>query len=169
MAPDTARLRTFYDQHGEKLRFLVVGGWNTVFSYALFAGMLVVLGPGLRDLAGSPSAPLRWVGEHWYLAVQWLSWIVAVPQSTTALKYLAFHSKGHLGSEIGRSFFIYLPMQGLSSVSLLLLVKYAGMQPLLGQLLTIGVSAVLSYLGHKYFTFKVPAEKVPTENIPVEE
>ena len=33
-----------------------------------------------------------------------------------------------------------------------------GMPPLLGQLLTVGISAVLSYLGHKNFTFKQPAE-----------
>jgi len=162
MSPELpASLKTLYDDHGEKLRFLVVGAWNTLFSYALFAVMLAVLGPGLRGLSDSTSPLMQAIGDHWYLVVQWLTWIVAVPQSTIALKYLVFHSKGHLGAEIGRSFFVYLPMQALSSVSLWLLVKYAGMHPLAGQLMTVGVSAVLSYLGHKYFTFKTPADKIP--------
>jgi putative flippase GtrA len=162
MTQTPSRLSTLYSEHGEKLRFLVVGGWNTVFSYGLFAAMLAVMGPSLRELAGSSSAMLSAIGSHWYLAVQWLSWIVAVPQSTVALKYLVFRSPGHLGREIGRAYFVYLPMQALSSLSLFVLVKYVGMNPLLGQLMTIVVSAVLSYLGHKYFTFKTPAEKLAT-------
>lgn len=158
-----SRARSIYADHGEKLRFLIVGGWNTVFSYILFAVLLQWLGPSLAGLSGSSSAVLSVVGSHWYLAVQWLSWLIAVPQSTLTLKYLVFHSKGHAGAEIGRAFFVYLPMQGLSSVSLWLLVTFAGVHPLVGQLLTIGVTAVLSYIGHKYFTFRSPRTVVPAD------
>lgn len=147
--------KDLYAAHGEKLRFLVVGGWNTVFSYAVFAALIYSIGPALRGLSGSGTPWLRIVGDQWYLVAQWLSWILAVPQSTIALKYLVFHSRGHVSAEIGRAFFVYLPLQALSSISLWLLVSKAGMHPLTGQLLTVGVSAVLSYLGHKYFTFKV--------------
>lgn len=143
-----------YSAHGEKIRFLVVGAWNTVFSYLLFAALLYLLGPALRGLSDSSSPVLAWVGAHWYLAVQWLSWIVAVPQSTLTLKYFVFRSRGHMGHEIGRAFFIYLPMQALSSLSLWFFVSIVGMHPLPGQFVTIGLSAVLSYLGHKHFTFR---------------
>lgn len=158
MGSKTERLRAVYDVHGEKFRFLVVGAWNTLFSYVLFAAMLWLLGPVLQPLSTSENALAAWIGEHYYLVVQWLSWVIAVPQSTTTLKYLAFRSKGHLPSEIGRSFFVYLPMQAFSSVMLWLFSGVLGIPPLLGQLLTVGISAVLSYVGHKNFTFKQPAE-----------
>jgi len=158
MVTKTEQLRAVYDVHGEKFRFLVVGMWNTLFSYVLFAGMLWLLRPVLQPLSSSEYTLVAWVGEHYYLVVQWLSWIIAVPQSTLALKYLAFRSKGHWLSEIGRSFFVYLPLQAFSSVMLWLFSGVLGIPPLLGQLFTIGISAVLSYLGHKNFTFKQPAE-----------
>ena len=37
-------------------------------------------------------------------------------------------------------------------------VTLAGLSPQLGQLLTIAVTTIFSYLGHKYFTFKTPLE-----------
>jgi len=158
MGSKTERLRAVYDIHGEKFRFLVVGAWNTLFSYVLFLVLLYALQPVLAPLASSDYAALAWVGEHYYLVVQWVSWVFAVPQSTTALKYLAFRSKGHLPTEIGRSFFVYLPMQAVSSFLLWLFSGLIGFPPAIGQLLTVGISAVLSYLGHKNFTFRQPAE-----------
>ncbi len=158
MASKTERLRAVYDVHGEKFRFLVVGAWNTLFSYVLFAVLLFLLAPLLQPLANSGNALVAWIGEHYYLVVQWLAWVVAVPQSTLALKYLAFRSKGHWLGEVGRSFFVYLPLQAFSSVTLWLFSGVIGMPPLLGQLLTVGISAVLSYLGHKNFTFRTPVE-----------
>lgn len=154
MSQVVSRMRILYASHGEKLRFLIVGGWNTVFSYALFAVLLYTLGPVVRPLAPSSQPIIAALGSHWYLVIQWIAWIVAVPQSTIALKYLVFHSKGHLPSEIGRAFFVYLPLQAFSSLSLWLLVTFAGLHPLTGQLFTVGISAVLSYFGHKYFTFR---------------
>jgi len=157
MASNTERLRAAYDVHGEKVRFLIVGAWNTAFSYALFALLLYLLGPVLKPLADSENVAVQWIGVHYYLVVQWITWIVSVPQSTLMLKWLAFRSKGHWLSEIGRAFFVYLPLQGLSTFALWLFSGVLGMPPLLGQLLTVGIVAVLSYLGHKNFTFKVRA------------
>lgn len=154
MASAVQTAKAIYDRHGEPLRFLVVGAWNTGFSYILFAVMLWGLEPSLAPLASSANATVAWIGEHYYLIVQWLSWAIAVWQSTWTFKVLVFHSKGHFISEVVRSYFVYLPLQGFSSLSLWLLVSRAGMHPLAGQLVTVGVAAVLSYVGHKYFTFK---------------
>lgn len=154
ISPETAR--TAYGRLGEPLKFLLVGGWNTAFSYALFAVMLWALGPLLQPLAASSNSVLRWTGEQWYLVIQWASWVLAVPQSTATFKLLVFHSKGHWGAEIARSYFVYLPLQGLSSLSLWFFVSVVGLHPLVGQLLTVAIAAVASYFGHKYFTFKTP-------------
>jgi putative flippase GtrA len=162
--PDApSNLRSLYDAHGEKLRFLIVGGWNSVFSYGLFALLLWLLEPVLAPLAVSSSPALAFIGRNWYVAVQWLSWVLSVPQSTITFKYLVFHGKGHVFSEIGRAFFVYLPLQVLSSLFLKITVSVFGLPPLLGQLLTVSVAAILSYLGHKYFTFRTPAPRFPGE------
>lgn len=150
------QLKRAFDRRSEPARFLVIGAWNTGFSYALFAVMLWALGPLLQPLAASPNTALRWTGEHWYLVVQWASWALAVPQSTATFKLFVFHSKGHWGAEIVRSSFVYLPLQGFSSLSLWFFVSVVGLHPLVGQLLTVFVAAVASYFGHKYFTFRTP-------------
>lgn len=154
-------LTSIYNVHGRKLRFLVVGVWNTAFSYGVFVVLLYALGPVLRPLAASDSVAVRQLGTHWYLAAQWASWVVAVPQSTLALKHLVFRSAEPALPEIGRAYFVYLPMQAVSTVLLWFFVTMLGLHPLPGQLLTIGISAVMSYLGHKHFTFRTPPAEPP--------
>lgn len=159
MATKRERLKGVYDVHGEKFRFLVVGAWNTVFSYTLFAVLLFALRPLLAGHSDSPQPIVAWISSHYYLVVQWITWIISVPQSTLALKWFAFRSKGHWLGEIGRSFFVYLPMQGISTALLWFFSGVLGLSPLLGQLFTVGINSILSYLGHKNFTFKTPAEQ----------
>ncbi|MCL4368409.1 MAG: GtrA family protein [Actinobacteria bacterium] len=161
------RLSSVYRSHGDKLRFLVVGGWNTLFSYALFLALLATIGPPLSALEDSPSKAIALMGRDYYVIVQWVCWVAAVPQSTLAIKFFAFHSKGNWRHEIGRAYFVYLPAQLLSTVILWLAVRVANLGPHVGQIIAIGVTVVFSYLGHKYFTFRVPLEvgEVPPQQI----
>jgi len=161
MASKIDTLRAVYDVHGEKFRFLVVGVWNTLFSYGVFVVLLYLLKPVLGPLAASDRTLVAWIGEHYYLLVQWIAWVISVPASTLMLKWFAFRSKGHWLSEIGRSFFVYLPMQAVSSGLLWLFSGVIGLPPALGQLLTAAIAAVMSYFGHKNFTFKMAAQEPP--------
>ena len=108
MASKTERLRAVYDVHGEKFRFLVVGAWNTLFSYVLFAVLLYLLAPVLQPLADSEYAVVAWIGEHYYLVVQWLTWIVAVPQSTASAQVPRVSQQGPLARR-GRPLLLRLP------------------------------------------------------------
>jgi putative flippase GtrA len=157
--------------HGEKIRYLAVGAWNTLFGYLLFLVLLALLSGPLRTLESSSSAVLQWIGKDYYLIVGWVGWVVAVPQSTLAMKYFVFRSRGRTLHEIGRAYFVYLPAQGLSTVILWLIVRVLHVSPQLGALMTIIVTTVFSYLGHKYFTFRVPLEvgEVVSEDLIVEE
>jgi len=134
------KLRGVYSAHGEKLRFLIVGVWNTVFSVLLFNALLLV------------------VGHDHYLVVFWVVWVFAVVQSTATMKYFAFRSQGDFWHQAGRAYFIYLPAQGLSTFLLWLAVTVMQISPPLAQLVTILVSTIFSYFGHKYFTFRVPVD-----------
>lgn len=156
-----------YADHGEKVRFLVGGFGNTLLGYGLFLLLIATVGEALSTWAGSPNTVAAFVGEHYYLVVQWLDWVLMVPVSTTTMKFFAFRSKGRWLHQIGRAYLVYLPAQGLSSLILWLTVSIAGLSPQVGQAITIAVTTVFSYLGHKYFTFRVPLEvgEVPAEEL----
>lgn len=155
----------FYDRHGEKLRYLLVGLANTAVGYGLFIALLAASGPRLHALESSPLPLVALIGSHYYVLVQWIAWVVCVPLSTLTMKRFAFRSKGHWLHQTGRAYFVYIPAQGLSSLLLWLTVQIAHLSPQLGQLVAIVFATVFSYLGHKYFTFKTPlvVGEVPPE------
>ena len=140
MSDTGPRLRGLYEKHGEKLRFFIVGVFNTLFTVLLFNLLLIA------------------VGHQYYLVLFWVVWVFAVILSTATMKYFAFRSKGRFWHQAGRAYFIYLPAQGLNTVLLWLAVTIAHLSPQLAQLVTIFVSTIFSYVGHKYFTFRVPLE-----------
>jgi putative flippase GtrA len=160
------KLRVVYDEHGEKLRYLVVGVWNTVFSYALFwLGIRLFAGP--IEVATGVDPKLA------AIIIQWASWVLAVVQSTVTMKYLAFRSRGHLGKQVVRAYFIYLPAQGLSTVilwvAMVMLAPELGARhaAAVGQLFAVLVTTIFSYFGHKFFTFRLPLEvgEVPPQDL----
>ncbi len=146
-----------YARHGEKLRYLVVGVWNTAFGYVVFLLALKFFGPPLQAVSDQPGL-LGWLGHYYYLVIQWAVWVLLVVNSTITMKYFAFRSKGRLFHQIGRAYLVYLPAQGISSLILWFTVKVLGLSPAVGQLVTIVIATVFSYLGHKYFTFRTPLE-----------
>ncbi len=158
MSDGRAPLRSLYDVHGEKLRYLISGAWNTAFGYGLFVGALYVLRPVLAPIAQSSTPWLALLGENYYLLVSWLSWILAVVQSTAVMKYLVFRKPGHLWKQVGKAYLVYLPAQALSSLILWIMVEVAGTRPELGQLVAVFVTVIFSYFGHKYFTFSTPGD-----------
>jgi len=153
-----SQLGRLWHMHGEKIRYLAVGAWNTLFGYMLFLVLLAVLGPQLRALESSSVSVLQWIGRDYYLVVGWVGWVFAVPQSTITMKYFVFRSRGRLLHEIGRAYFVYLPAQGIGTVVLWFMVGLLHMSPPIGALSTIVVTTVFSYVGHKYFTFRTPLE-----------
>ena len=79
--------------HRDKLLFLVVGGFNTVFSYALFA-----LGLWLTSLF------IPGVRENWLLvdAVLVATWVISVTFSWSMFKLFVFARGEPTGFESGR-------------------------------------------------------------------
>jgi putative flippase GtrA len=164
-----ARTKLFSRQTltGEKARYLLVGAVNTVFGYVVFVTLLATVGAWLKGYSDSPSRLLATIGEHYYLVAQWLGWILAVPVSAVMMKRFAFRSRGRALHQIGRAYLVYLPAQGLSFVLLWLLVQLLHIPPQIAVIIIVVVTTVLTYIGHKYFTFRVPLEvgEVPPEEL----
>lgn len=140
----------------ERVRYLFVGGWNTLFSYLLFLLLLALLGKTVRTLGSSPISFIAWVGREYYLVIGWIGWVIAVAQSTATMKYLVFRKAGSFWRQTFRAYFVYLPSQFIGTGLLWFVVRIVGLPPQLGALVTTAITMIFSYLGHKYFTFRLP-------------
>jgi putative flippase GtrA len=156
--------RDLYARHGDKLRYVVVGACNTGIHYVLFLVLLALVGHPLHSLADRPSEGLAYLGQHYYLVVQWVAWVMIVPLAATNFKYLVFRSPGKLYIQILRAYLVYLPAQLISTGLLWLSVKVLGLPPALGQLITIVIATIIGYIGHRYFTFRMPAKVKESAN-----
>lgn len=146
-----SRLRTAYDIHGEKLRYLVVGAWNTLVSFAGFALAIWLFAAPLEAASGLSAETVA-------LIIQWSVWVIMVVHSTLMMKYFVFRSRGSAGKQVLRAYFVYLPAQGLSSLVLWVSMSVFGLSAIVGQAFAIAIATVFSYIGHKYFTFRLPSE-----------
>ena len=137
-------LRDLCHRHGLKIRFIVVGAWNTVFGYLIFL---------LADLLLS-----HWVGERYvaYMAAMVISYILAIMNAYVWHKRITFRS-GTKGTamlvEFIRFCTTYLFTFFLSLILLPALVEICYLDPRVAAALVLFICTVLSYLGHSRFSF----------------
>jgi len=99
-------------------------------------------------------------------------WAVSVPFGAFTFKYYAFQSKGPYLPQALKSYAVYLPAQLLATALLFAFVRLftswlgetilpitigeRAISPivLIAQFCTIFFTTIVSYLGHKYFTFR---------------
>lgn len=141
--PLTDTFRDIYRRHGEKLRFVVVGAWNTLFSQAA----LFVLDQTV------PYDPRSILQKELVLVS---AWMIAVTQNFFTFKLLVFRTKGNWGREYLRTYLTYIATFVVQSVLTLTISEVFDLTVFWANLPTTAVIMVLSYLGHKYFTFRTP-------------
>lgn len=126
----------FYLRRREQLLYLVVGGWNTLFGYAVWALMQYLLGAHLH-----------------YLIIILLAWPVAVLNAYLGYRLIVFRSRAPIRTEFPRFATVYVAtllvnLALLPVVLAILPFNIYGVQALL-----TGLVVVSSYLGHRYFSF----------------
>jgi len=148
-------LRERLAPHEEKLRFLVVGVWNVLFSMGTLwiLERLIPYGPGSR-LASAVSG----IGAKQVVLA--LNWVIAVTQNLFTFKLLVFRTKGHWLREYARMYVTYAGTFVVESVMVQVISGTLGWSLFASRLPTLVVVTVLSYLGHKYFTFRTVEEAV---------
>jgi putative flippase GtrA len=123
-------------KHGEKIRFLIAGGWNTLFGYLIFALLFYLL-----------SAKVH------YMALLAVSYIFSITNAYLSYKYFVFKTKGNVMQEYFRFYVIY----GIAFLANLVLlpafVELLHVHPLISQALIIVLTVIISYFGHKNFSF----------------
>lgn len=123
----------------------------------MFALGLFLFGAPLQNLTSFGGFG-QFLNEYYYSIIQWFMWVLSVPFGAATFKYYAFRSSGAYVPQALKSYSVYLPAQILSSVGLIVFVKYLHVHPLIGQAGTLVFATVVSYFGHKYITFRAPVD-----------
>ncbi len=119
----------------QKIRFLLVGGFNTVFAYGVFVA--------LYELAGL----------HYNLALI-TQYFLTVNVSIFTMRYYVFQSHGNLKAEYAKAGTVYVGMYFFNAFALNFFVIVLNFGPVLGQAMYLIISTIVTYILHKYFSFR---------------
>ena len=89
-----------------------------------------------------------------YLLSLALSYVVGITLAFVLYRRFVFPVHGHLLRDSARFVSVYLVAIGINAAALPLLVEVAGVPPLLAQLIILAVTTLLSFFGHKKFSFR---------------
>ena len=114
----------------------MAGGFNTVFGYSVGVCVYKVLGSSLSIL---------WIGA--------ISNMLTITVSFFAYKIFVFRTKGKWLSEYLRSYVVYGGIAIVGIFLLWLFVDIIKTSIWLAQAIILGVTVIISYIGHSRFTF----------------
>jgi putative flippase GtrA len=127
-------------KHQTKIRFLIVGGINTLFGWSAF--------PAIYFL----TLAARW---H-YLIVLVITQVICITFSFLTAKFFVFRTRGNFVAEFAKFCTFHASYFALNIIILPILVEVVKINPVIGQF-GFAVAVVLSsYFWHSKITFKQP-------------
>lgn len=120
----------------DKIRFLLVGGVNAGVSYIIYAIAIFLIGQ-----------------EHYQLCVA-LQWIISSVFSFVNQKIFVFCTKGHWLKEYCKCCTTWVVSYLCNALILEAIVRYVTKNVYVGQLVSIFLASVVTYVLFKHFAFK---------------
>jgi putative flippase GtrA len=120
----------------QRVAFLSVGAINTGVGFLCFAGFLALL------------------GQQRYMATLVCAHVVSVLIAFVLYRFVVFRVRGHVLTDLWRFETVYLTALGVNFVLLPLLVEFAHLPVLLAQALIMVVTSLMSWMGHKHYSFR---------------
>ena len=130
------QISSFWFSIKEPMRFLIVGGYNTLFAYILFAILEKILYQQVS-----------------YLLVLCLVHFISVVNSFFTLRILVFRSQGKILFEYLRVNYVYLLYLFLNMGMLYTLKSIIGINVLVAQFICVSILSIACYIIHKFFSF----------------
>jgi len=121
----------------DKIRFILVGGYNAGFSYIIFVIALLLIGK-----------------EHHQICVA-LQWLISSVFSFINQKIFVFCTKGNWISEYFKCCATWVVSYVCNAVLLELILRFIIPNVFVAQLISIMFSAIITYILFKHFAFKV--------------
>ncbi len=132
--PDGPLLRLVKDR---RTAFVIVGGINTIVGLGWFALFDATLG--------------RHAG---YMATLAAAHVASVLCAFVLYRRFVFRVRGHMWLDLGRFEVVNLTSLGVNAVLLPVLVEFFRLAPLVAQVLITLLTMVVSYVGHRDFSFR---------------
>ena len=129
----------FWFRLDDKIRFVLVGGFNACVQYVLYVLLL------------------WFAGEQYYREALVLSWVVSTFSSFATQKVFVFCTRGSFAvwvKEYVKCLGVWVVSFLINAVILDLLVRIAGLNPYGAQIIAIACTTITSYLLFKYFAFR---------------
>lgn len=127
----------------QRIRFLAVGATNTLVGYLIFGALtLWVFG----------DVPFG------YLISLAISYAISITMAFWLYRTFVFLVKGRILTDFVKFVGVYAVSIGLNALILPLFVEVVGLHPLIAQAITLVLTTLLSYFGHKYVSFRRPQE-----------
>lgn len=142
----SSSIQKLLERHKTKIRFLLVGIWNTVFGYLVF----VLLDTFFEDIFEKR--------YYSYMSAMVLGQVIATINAFLFHKYYTFKSvtKGKdLFNEFLRFCTTYVITFLLSLALLPFFVEIFNINPKIAAIIVIFVCTIISYVGHTKFSFKM--------------
>jgi putative flippase GtrA len=133
-------------KHHVKIKFVLVGIWNTIFGYGIFC----LFDTFFAWLISSRSAV--------YMCAMVLAQIMGVINAYIFHKYITFKSEAKgkaIIAEIFRFSTTYVVTFCMSLILLPTLVEIGHIRPKIAAAIIILICSVISYFGHSIFSFKI--------------
>lgn len=134
--------KKIYKRHEEKLKFLIIGGWNTLFGYLIFIAFYYFLNKIIH-----------------YLILLVISYIVSITNAYLSYKFFVFKTKGNYIRGYLRFYLVY-GVAFLVNIALMpLFVEFIGVNPIIAQGIILFFTVSIGYISHKNYSFNVSAAK----------
>jgi len=123
----------------ERVRFVLIGGINTIVGYGLYA--LLYLSAG------------RFIG---YLGALYISYVIAIGIAFVLHRRFTFRvsGSGNVFIDLVRFAAVYVFSLIVNTLLLPVLIELGHVQPLVAQAAIVIVTTLISYFGHKLFSFR---------------
>ena len=129
----------------QKLRFLLVGGFNTVFAYLVLNLLNILFGLLLKD-AFSPV-----VIANLALIIQY---ILTINVSFITMRYYVFQSHENWHKEWLKAWSVYIFLYLINAPILTFMMAVLGWSTWLAQGVYLIFSTIITFLLHKYYSFR---------------
>lgn len=131
---------------GQFARYLLVGGWNTVFGYATYAVLTALLTPRIR---------------YAYIVASLLASLINITVAFLGYKWFVFKTRGNYLREWIRCVVVYSGgiIAGTAALPFVVvfLRRVAGWDaaaPYIAGAILMGVATIYNFIGHKNFSFR---------------
>lgn len=133
--------RRVANRYRQPIAYLIVGVWNTLFGYVVFALLYYML------------------QAHLHVdAILVFSYLLATANAYIGYRYIVFRSTGSMKRELRRFVAVYAGTLAANLVVLPFALHVLSWNAYVVQGLFTGIIVVLSYFGHKHFSFRSDAK-----------